>query len=141
MDSETPRTPGRKQHTPRTIRSMRAPAREARYSACMMVGSVRALSLAMMRAGLPARACSALACDLRQQRLVQAEGRVQQLAQLRHPREPRELQEYFVDVLADGLIGGQQAVIGVEACGFRVVVAGAQVAVAPQALVLAPAPP
>src|SRR5450631_1729501 len=56
-----------------------------------------------------------LAFDLREQRLVQAEGRVQQLAQFRHLREPGELQEYFVDVLANGFIGSQQTVIGVEA--------------------------
>ena len=56
MRSDTPGTPGRRQHTPRTMRSISTPAREARYSAWMMVGSVSALSLAMMRAGLPARA-------------------------------------------------------------------------------------
>ena len=79
-----------------------------------------------------------LALDFRQQRLMQAEGRVQKLAQFRHLREPGELEKYFVNVLADGLIRGQQAVVGVEPGGLGVIVAGAQVAVPPQALLLAP---
>ena len=92
----------------------------------------------MMRAGLPARACSRLALDLCDQRLMQAEGRMQELAQARHPREAGELQENLVDVLADGFIGGQQAVVGVEPRGLGVVIAGAEMAVAAQTLLLAP---
>ena len=55
MFSDTPGTPGRSAHTPRTMRSIFTPACEARYSAWITAGSVRALSLAMMRAGLPSR--------------------------------------------------------------------------------------
>src|SRR5450755_4506703 len=57
--SEMPGMPGRRQQTPRTIRSIRTPAAEARYSAWMIVTSVSAFSFATMRAGLPARAWSA----------------------------------------------------------------------------------
>ena len=49
-----PGTPGRRAQAPRTIRSIRTPACEAAYSARMMRGSLIALILAMMRAGLPA---------------------------------------------------------------------------------------
>jgi hypothetical protein len=72
------------------------------------------------------------ALDLRDDRAVQAERRLQQLAQPRHAREAGQLQKDLVNVLADRLIGGQQAVVGVEARGLRVIVAGAQVAVAAQ---------
>ena len=64
---------------------------------------------------------------------MQAERRMQELAQARHPRESGELQEDLVDVLADRLVGGHQAVVGVQPRGLGVVVAGAEVAVAPQA--------
>jgi hypothetical protein len=79
-----------------------------------------------------------LALDFREQRLMQAEGRVQQLAQARHPGQAGELQKYLVDVLADGLVGGHEAVVGVQPGGLRMVVAGAQVAVTAQALLLTP---
>src|ERR1700693_5500317 len=97
MRSETPGTPGRKQHSPRTMRSMFTPAREARYSAWMMVGSGRALSFAMMREG---------------------EGRMQQLAQARHARESGQLQENLVNIFADRFVGRHQAVVGVEPRGL-----------------------
>ena len=62
---------------------------------------------------------------------------MQELAQPRHPREPGELQEDLVDVLADRFIGGQQAVVGVKPRRLGVVIAGAEMAVAAQALLLA----
>ena len=138
MRSETPATPGRKQHTPRTIKSISTPAREARYNACMTVGSVTALSLAMMRAALPACACSASRSIFASSDLVHAEGRVQEFAEPRHAGESGELQEDFVDVLADRLIRRHQPVIGIEPGGLGMVVAGAEMAIATQAVVLAP---
>lgn len=51
--------PGFKPQMPRTMRSMRTPACEARYSAWITCGSVNAFIFAMMRAGRPARASSA----------------------------------------------------------------------------------
>ena len=56
MFSESPLTPGRSEHAPRTIRSIRTPAPEASYSALMVASSTSALTLAITRAGLPARA-------------------------------------------------------------------------------------
>jgi hypothetical protein len=96
----------------------------------MIVGSVSALSLAMILAGLPLDFCD--------QRLMQAERRVQEFAQTRHPRQARELQEDLMDVLPDRFIGGEQAIVGVEPRGLGVVIAGSQVAVPPQPLLLAP---
>ena len=138
MFSETPGMPGRSAHTPRTMRSIFTPAREARYSASITCGSTSAFIFAMMRAGRPARACSRLALDLRDDRFVQAERRLQQAAQLRRLREARELQEQLVHVLADLVVAGEKAVVRVGARGARVVVAGAEVAVAANATGLAP---
>jgi len=38
---------------------------------------------------------------------MQREWRMQELAQVGHPGQSRELQEYLVDVFANGFIGGQ----------------------------------
>src|SRR5580658_1617964 len=47
---------------------------------------------------------SALPLDPLEQRLMQAERRMQQLAQTRNAGEPGQLQEYLVNVLADRLV-------------------------------------
>src|SRR5579863_866593 len=73
-----------------------------------------------------------------EQRLVQAERRMQELAQTGNASQSRQLQEYLVHVLADRFVGRQQAVVGVQPRRLGVIVAGTQVAVSPQALVLAP---
>ncbi len=59
MFSLTPGMPGRSVQAPRTIRSIDTPAWEARYSARITAGSLRAFILAMMRPGRPSRACVA----------------------------------------------------------------------------------
>src|SRR5258705_137231 len=56
---ESPGTPGRRQHMPRTIRSIRTPASLARYSSSIRRRSTRPFILAMIRAGRPARAWAA----------------------------------------------------------------------------------
>ena len=58
MLSLTPFTPGLKQQTPRTIRSISTPACDARYKARITRGSTSAFILATMRAGRPSRACT-----------------------------------------------------------------------------------
>ena len=68
---------------------------------------------------------------------MQRERRLQQFVQPRRLREAGELQEQLVHVLADRRVAGEQAVVGVAARGARVVVAGAEVAVAAQAFGLA----
>ena len=138
MFSETPGMPGRSAQMPRTIRSICTPAREARYSASMTCGSTSAFIFAMMRAGRPARACSRFALDLREHRLVQPNGDCSRLRELRRPREAGELQEELVHVLPDLVVAGEQAVVGVGARGARVVVAGAEMAVAAHAVGFAP---
>ena len=132
MFSETPGIPGRSAHRPRMIRSICTPAREARYSASMTCGSTSEFILAMIRAGRPGARVLGLALDLLDDRFVQAERRLQQLGEPRRLREARQLQEQLVHVLADLRIAGEQAVVGVAARGARVIVAGAQVAVAAQ---------
>src|SRR5918997_1410430 len=70
MFSESPGIPGRRQQVPRTIRSMRTPARAALYKASMTVGSTSAFILTMMRAGWPSsafrpsRPISSMTCSL-----------------------------------------------------------------------------
>src|SRR3984957_16264299 len=51
--------------------------------------------------GLAGFGVGAFALDAGEQRLMQAERRMQQLAQARHARESGQLQEYLVDILAD----------------------------------------
>ncbi len=63
-------------------------------------------------------------------------GRDQQAAELRLGRVARQLVEELGEVGADIGVLGQQAVVLVQPCGARVVVAGADVAVAVQAVVL-----
>ncbi len=52
-------------------------------------------------------------------------------------RGTREQLEHVLDVLADLLVGGEQAKVGVQPCGARMIVAGAQVRVAAQLELLA----
>ena len=59
MLSLTPGMPGRRQQTPRTIMSIRTPARDAPYSTRIISGSATELFLTMMRAGRPASAWAA----------------------------------------------------------------------------------
>ena len=62
----------------------------------------------------PARAgVLCLAFDFREQRLMQGEGRVEELAQARNPGQAGELQEDLMDVLADRFVCRHQAVIRV----------------------------
>ena len=51
-------TPGRSAHAPRTIRSIFTPACDASYSARITASSINAFILAVIRAGLPSRACA-----------------------------------------------------------------------------------
>ena len=68
----------------------------------------------------------------------QRERRLQQVLHLAHLAQAGELQKHRVGVLADGLVGGEQAVIGIQPRGARVVVAGGQMRVVFEAGVLAP---
>jgi hypothetical protein len=122
---------------PRTTSSTCTPAREARYSASITCGSVRAFMLRDDACRLAA-AARGLARISFQQRRVQGERRLQQQSQLWRARQAGELQEDLVHVEADGLVRGQQPVVGVGARRAPVVVAGAQVAVAADAIALAP---
>ena len=64
MRSLTPGMPGRRQQMPRTIKSMRTPACDARYNSWMMPVSVMLLILKTIAAGRPAgRGMRALAAD------------------------------------------------------------------------------
>ena len=63
---------------------------------------------------------------------MQGEGRLQQALELGGGRQSRQLLEQQVHVVADVRVGGDQADVGVRAGGAAVVVAGAQVHVAPQ---------
>ena len=56
--SEMPGIPGRRQQMPRMIRSICTPACEARYKRAIVCGSTSEFILAMIRAGLPASACT-----------------------------------------------------------------------------------
>ena len=97
-----------------------------------------AFILATMRAGLPARAAFASLPMYSIIALCRAEGGLQEAAQLGRGAEARELHEDAVHVLADVGVRGEEAVVGVDAGGAGVVVAGAEVGVALEARPLAP---
>ena len=69
--------------------------------------------------------------------VVQAERRLDQAVELRSLRQAGELQEELVHVLADLVIAGEEAIVGVLPGGPRMIVAGAEVAVAADAARLA----
>ena len=92
----------------------------------------------MMRPPLPARALAISRSISAVQGFVQLEGRLQEPSQARCLGEAGELQEDLMHVVADGLIGSEQTVVGVSAGGAGMVVAGAQVAVAADPLGFAP---
>ncbi len=88
--------------------------------------------------GALALAClGRLALDHLHHPLVQGEGGVEQRLDAACATHAGELLEHLVHVLAQGRVGGQQAVVGVEPRGLGVVVAGAQVHVVAQPLLLA----
>jgi microcompartment protein CcmK/EutM len=133
MFSDSPGTPGRSAQTPRTIRSIFTPACEASYRALMTSGSSSEFILAMMRPLPPARAVSASAWIAATTFWLQRERRLPQVLQGARLAQAGQLLEDFADVVGDFLVAGQQAEVGIEAGGARVVVAGAEVGVAAQA--------
>ncbi len=92
----------------------------------------------MTRAGLPARAFSDSRSSLLRIASCRPNGDCSEAAQLRRLREARELQEELVHVLPDLVGAGEEAVVRVAARGLRVVVAGAQMAIAADAARLTP---
>ena len=131
MFSDRPGTPARSAHTPRTIRSILTPAWLALYSSSMICSSSSEFILAMMRARLPAWAARASARISSTMPSCMVKGDcISDLSAAR--AQPGQLGEDLVHVLAQLGIGGQQAEVGVQARGTRMVVAGAQVGVAAQ---------
>ncbi len=80
----------------------------------------------------------ALAPDRVDDVLMQRERRLQQRRQLRGLSWAGELAKHLMDVAADRRVGGEQAEVGVQARGARVVVAGRQMHVRSQPPLLAP---
>ena len=91
----------------------------------------------MICASLPFAGELRLAGDHVEQGLLQGEGRMQQLLHAQGLAHADQLVEQLGHVLAKRLVGGQQAVVGVQAGVAGVVVAGAEVRVAAQLAVLA----
>jgi hypothetical protein len=97
----------------------------------MVSGSSSEFILAMMRpCGRPARLRPRHGWPRR--RWVQGERRLPEVFQRARLAQAGELLEDFGDVVGDFLVAGQQAEVGVEAGGARMVVAGAEVDVAAQ---------
>ena len=81
---------------------------------------------------------SGLARDQPQHRLVQGEGRLQNLLQFSRTPQTGELLKQLMHIIADRLVAGKQTIVRVQARSAGVIVAGAQVHVTPQPLTLAP---
>ncbi len=78
------------------------------------------------------------ASNLEDHGVVHAERRLHEFLELRGLGQAGELQEQLVHVLPDLIVAGEQAVVGVGTRGPWMIVAGAQVAVAPDSARLAP---
>src|SRR5471032_3144098 len=128
MLCETPAMPGRRQHMPRTTRSMRTPDWLALYSADdLRIGQRVELGDDVRRfavegeLGLPGNHV--------EHALFERERRVQQLLHAQGLAHADQLAEQLADVFTQGVVGGQQAVVGVELGVAGVIVASAQVRV------------
>ncbi len=132
MLSETPLTPGRSAQAPRTIRSIFTPACEAAYSALITRLLEQRVHLGDDARRLAFPGVARLAPDRVEQLAVHRERRQPQALEPVCLGEAGDVQEHLVDVGAQLGVGGQQAEVGVQARGARVVVAGAEVRVALQ---------
>ena len=121
--SETPGTPGRNAHTPRTMRRISTPAFEASQSAAMIAGSSSAFILAMICAA-PSLGDLYFVLDGAQHLLVQRKRRLPQMLEFARLSKPGQLNEHVVDVGADFLVCSEEPEIGIELGGSRVIIPG-----------------
>src|SRR5712672_731414 len=103
----------------------------------MASGSTSAFILAITRAGPRARV-PGLARQLRDDRIMHSEGRLDEPVQLRGLREARELQEQLVHVLPDLIVARENAVVRVGPRRLWMIVAGAEMTVTADSAGLAP---
>ena len=103
-----------------------------------MSGSVRLLTLIRIRACSPASAAAATARMCSTSSLRRLNGATRILRNALRPAEAGDEVEEVGDVGGDVRVGGEQADVLVDPRGRRVVVAGADVHVAPQPVALAP---
>ena len=138
MFSETPGMPGRSAQMPRTMRSICTPgARRAiqrldglRIHQRVHLRDDARRACPRARARLRARSSRASAS-------CRPKGDCSRQLSFGRLREARELQEELVHVLADVVVAREEAVVRVDARRARVIVAGAEVAVAADAARLA----
>ena len=109
------------------------PARDASYSSSISAGSTRLFIFITMRPVGPERG---LRADAVAQPAAQALGRDEQHAVADGAAVAGEVVEQLGELGAELGVGGEQAEVLVERGGLRVVVAGADVAVAADAVVL-----
>ena len=104
----------------------------------MMASSTIEFTLIRMPLGRPASALRGLGGDELEQALAQVQRGDEQALELLLDRVARELVEQPGEVLADLVVGGEQAEVLVDAARLRVVVARADVAVVAEAALLLP---
>ena len=122
---------GRSAQMPRTTTSTRTPACDARYSASITCSSTKALAFSRIRPSAPSARGRDLAFDAFDDAPAHPVRRDQEVAVGLLARVPGQRVEQVGEVGADIGRRGQQADIFIQPRGFRVVVAGADVAVAP----------
>ena len=98
----------------------------------MICSSTIELTLMRMLDGLAGERVAALLVDEPQKALAQVEGRDEQALELLLDRVAGQLVEEPGEVAADLVVDGEEAEVLVDAARLRVVVAGADVAVAAQ---------
>ena len=137
MFSDRPGTPGRRQQMLRTTRSTCTPACDASYSDSITGRSTRPFIFSTIRPAAPGRRVRGHAAHLVDDALAQVGRRHEQLAVALRAAEAGQVVEEVGDVGGDVRPAREEAGVGVEARGARVVVAGADVHVAADAAVLA----
>ena len=119
---------------PRTIRSISAPARDARYSASMTFGSDEAVHLHDDAAPPAGLRDGGLLVDQLDDPVPQHRRRQDDLAERGLPAVAGEEVEQVAEIGAEIGVGGEEAEVLVGEGGVRVVVAGADVHVATDAV-------
>ena len=133
--SESPATCGRRQQMPRTIRSISTPACDARYSASIVLRVDERVHLRDdARGPARARACSASRSTSCRNRCRMPCGATISLRYTRWRENPVSMLNRSLTSAPIGLVAGEEADVGVDARGLRVVVAGAEVHVAADAV-------
>ena len=132
MLSESPGTPGRRQQMPRTIRSIRTPASLAVVQLLDQAAVHEPVHLRDDPRGSPSPGVGRLAADALEQPVAQVARARAAGGGIRRARVTRQEIEELRQVLAERVAAREEPEVAVDAARPHVVVAGGEMAVAPE---------